>query len=136
MTYPSGEKISDPLVRMDGSSEDPVHTDGDKYRTILENERIRVLDYTDKPGDRTTRHHHPDFVLYALNAFKRRLTFGNGRSVERVFVKGDVIWMEDQVHIGENIGETDTHVLIIEIKSKGQKMDNNMAILSLENAWK
>ena len=72
-------------------SQDPVITDGDKYKSILENDKVRVLEYKDKPGDKTSRHHHPDFVLYALEPFKRKLTFGNGKQVEREFKKGDVI---------------------------------------------
>ena len=42
------------------------------YRTIFENDRVRVLEYTDKPGYRTTRHGHPDSVMYTLSSFRRR----------------------------------------------------------------
>jgi len=41
-------------------------TDPDKYRVVLDNEHVRVLDYIDHPGDKTSLHHHPDFVLHAL----------------------------------------------------------------------
>lgn len=34
--------------------QDAVETDGDKYTVVLENERVRVLRYHDKPGDRTS----------------------------------------------------------------------------------
>ena len=51
-------------------SQDPVKTDGDKYKTILEKERVRVLEYNDKPGDKTNQHHHPNFILDALDPFK------------------------------------------------------------------
>ncbi len=97
-------------------AQDPVKTDGDKYKVILENERVRVLEYKDKPGDKTSRHHHPDFVLYALSDFNRKLTTGNGKQVTKQLKQGDVVWMKDQIHIGENIGTTDTHALIIELK--------------------
>jgi hypothetical protein len=60
--------------------QDAVETDGDKYSVVLENERVRVLEYHDKPGDRTSQHSHPDYVLYAASSFKRRLTFPDGRS--------------------------------------------------------
>jgi beta-alanine degradation protein BauB len=39
-------------------AQDPVETDGDKYKTILENETVRVLEYTDKPKEKTNQHHH------------------------------------------------------------------------------
>jgi quercetin dioxygenase-like cupin family protein len=97
-------------------AQDPAKTDSDKYTVILENERVRVLEYKDKPGERTTMHHHPDFVIYALSAFKRKLTMGDGKEIIREFKVGDIAWMKDQNHIGENIGKTDTHALIVEIK--------------------
>jgi quercetin dioxygenase-like cupin family protein len=98
------------------SDHDPVFTDGDKYTIILENEKVRVLEYRDKPGESTKRHYHPDFVLYVLDSFKRRLTLDGGMQIEREFKKGDAMWMNAQFHIGENTGSTDTHVIIIEIK--------------------
>lgn len=97
-------------------AQDPAKTDGDKYKVVMENERVRVLEYTDKPGEKTSQHHHPDFVLYALSDFNRKLTLGNGKQMTKALKKGDVIWMKDQIHIGENIGTTETHALIIELK--------------------
>ncbi len=41
-------------------TQDPVVTDGDKYSVVLENERVRVLRYRDKPGHRTLQHAHPE----------------------------------------------------------------------------
>jgi len=95
---------------------DPVETDPDKYKVIFENERVRVFDYTDKPGDKTKLHHHKAFVLYALGPFKRRIHFENGKTADREFKGGEILWNDEQSHIGENIGETETHVLIVELK--------------------
>jgi quercetin dioxygenase-like cupin family protein len=95
---------------------DPIETDGDKYRVILENDRVRVLRYEDRPGAKTQPHYHREFVLYALSAFRRRLTFPDGTVKERDFKAGDVIWMPEQVHVGENIGTTNTDVVIVESK--------------------
>ena len=104
------------VQRLSDVSRDPVVTDGDKYKVVLENERVRVLEYRDSPGQRTSPHFHPDYVLCALSSFKRKLTVpGGGRVVE---VKaGQVLWGKAQSHIGENVGDSDTHVLIVELKS-------------------
>jgi len=102
-------------------AQDPVRTDGDKYHVVLENERVRVLEYIDKPGDKTNLHRHPDFVLYALNHFERKLTFADGKTMSREFKTGDAVWMNAQKHIGENIGQTGTHVLIVELKEPANK---------------
>jgi beta-alanine degradation protein BauB len=98
-------------------AQDPVKTDGDKYHVILENTEVRVLDYQDKPGTKTSQHHHPKSVLYALSTFKRKLTFPDGKTSIREFKPGDILWLDEQTHVGENIGTTDTHVLLVEIKT-------------------
>ncbi len=74
-------------------AQDPVVTDPDKYSVILENERVRVLEYKDKPGEKTHMHWDPDFLLYALSDFQRTLHFPDGKTKTREFNKGDVIWM-------------------------------------------
>jgi hypothetical protein len=102
------------------SAQDPVKTDSDKYTIVFENERVRVLAYRDKPGDKTTMHAHPDFVVVSRSAFKRRLTLPGGKSAMREFKPGEVMWTDAQSHLGENIGDTDTDVLIIELKEPRQ----------------
>ncbi len=97
-------------------AQDPAKTDSDKYKVVLENERVRVLEYRDKPGDKTTMHAHPDFLVVARSAFKRQLTLPGGKTVVREFKPGEVMWTDAHSHIGENVGDTDTHVLIFELK--------------------
>jgi hypothetical protein len=98
------------------NTQDAVETDGDKYSVILENQRVRVLRYHDKPGDRTSQHAHPDYVLYAESSFKRRLIFPDGRKQEVDAKAGSVVWMNAHIHIGQNIGDTNTDVIIVELK--------------------
>lgn len=95
---------------------DPVHTDGDKYKVKFENDRVRVLEYIDKPGEKTHEHHHPAFVLYAVSPFKRKLALPGGKVLMREFKAGDIMWSDAQTHIGENVGDTPTHVIMIEMK--------------------
>lgn len=102
-------------------ADEAVKTDPDKYKVVLDNERVRVLEYRDKPGQKTKMHTHPDFILQALAPFKRKLTLSNGKTMTREFKAGEIVWMNAQSHIGENIGETDTHVLITELKETAGK---------------
>jgi beta-alanine degradation protein BauB len=95
---------------------DPVRTDGDKYKVKIENDRVRVLEYKDRPGQSTRQHSHPAFVLVALSHFKRKITLPDGKALIREFKAGDVFWSDAQTHIGENIGDMPTHVLMIEMK--------------------
>jgi hypothetical protein len=93
---------------------DPTVTGPDKYTAIFENDRVRVLEYKDKPGDRTSPHRHPDSVMYTLRSFRRRLVHGD-RAVDVEIEAGRVGWLGAQEHRGENIGETDSHALFIEL---------------------
>ena len=96
-------------------SRDPVETDPDHYAVVFENDRVRVLEYKDRPGDRTTPHEHPDSVMHTLSFFRRRLYAGaDHRDVE--MPAGLTGWLPAQEHAGENIGETPTHVLFVELK--------------------
>jgi hypothetical protein len=94
---------------------DPTTSNPDLYKVIFENDRVRVLEYKDAPGDSTTPHVHPDSVMYTLSSFRRRLASG-GREVDVEINAGSVRWLDAQEHSGLNIGDTDTHVIFVEPK--------------------
>lgn len=98
------------------SAQDPLKTDGDKYKVKFENDKVRVLEYRDMPGEKTNQHRHPAFVLYALGPFKRTITLPDGKVLTREFKAGDVLYSDAQTHIGANVGDTPTHVIIVEFK--------------------
>jgi hypothetical protein len=96
-------------------SYDPAISNPDLYRVVMENDRVRVLAYTDKPGDRTTPHRHPDSVMVTLSGFRRRLSAG-GREMQVELEAGEVRWLDAQEHSGENIGDTECRSIFIELK--------------------
>jgi len=55
-------------------------------------------------------------VLYSLVPFKRRISLPDGKVLTREFKAGDVMWSDAQTHIGENVGDAPTRVLIVEIR--------------------
>ena len=100
---------------------DPTATDPDKYVVIFENERVRVLEYKDEPGQRTSPHDHPDSVMFTLSAFDRRLEAASGQARDVHLEPGEVRWLDAQTHAGENIGQTPTHVVFVELKEAGSR---------------
>ena len=94
---------------------DPVTTNPELYSVVFENERVRVLAYQDQPGDRTQPHDHPDSVMVTLGSFRRRL--GDGDTRRDVELRaGHAAWLPAQRHFGENIGDTETRVIFVELK--------------------
>jgi beta-alanine degradation protein BauB len=98
-------------------SDDPTITNPEKYKAIFENERVRVLEYRDEPGQKTTPHRHPDSVMYTLSSFRRRLSTDD-RTVDVEMEAGKVVFLNAQTHTGENIGTSPTHVIFVELKDQ------------------
>ncbi|WP_433373483.1 cytoplasmic protein [Actinoplanes sp. CA-142083] len=94
---------------------DPTEVSPELYQVAFENERVRVLKYRDKPGDHTRPHAHPDSVMVTLSSFRRRISSGE-RSVEVELGEGEIRWLDAQEHAGENIGDTETVSVFIELK--------------------
>jgi beta-alanine degradation protein BauB len=94
---------------------DPTTTNAAFYRTLWENDDVRVLEYRDVPGDETTPHEHPNTVMVTLSAFDRRLSSGSG-SRELSLPEGAAVWLPAQSHSGRNIGKTPTHTILVELK--------------------
>ena len=94
---------------------DPTVTNPDKYKVIFENEKVRVLEYKDKPGDKTTPHSHPDSVMITLSSFSRKLHFDN-KELDVQKQSDEASWLPAQTHVGENTGTTDTHAIFVELK--------------------
>ena len=96
-------------------SQDPTVSDPALYRVIFENDRVRVLQYHDRPGDRTHPHRHPDSVMVTRSAFQRRVSAGD-RQVDLELPAGQARWLGAQEHAGENIGTTESHSIFVELK--------------------
>ena len=95
--------------------DDPMKVDPDHYKVLLENDRVRVLEFRGAPGNETPMHSHPGYVTY--NFDNGKTTFNSkGKTVEVVSQAGEVRWHEAETHSGKNTGETELHVLIVEIK--------------------
>jgi hypothetical protein len=102
-------------VRERTVEQDPATTDPQLYRVVFENERVRVLEYRDHPGDEAHRHHHGDSMMVTLSAFERCITVDD--TVHPVELAAHhVQWAPAQGHRGHNVGTAETHVLFIELK--------------------
>ena len=97
---------------------DPITTNPDLYHLLFENDRVRVLEYVDQPGDATQPHSHPDSVMITLSSFRRRLRSGVNE-VEVELPAFEARWLDAQEHAGTNIGDTPTHTIFVELKEPG-----------------
>jgi quercetin dioxygenase-like cupin family protein len=97
-------------------AEDAAKVASHVYKVVFENERARVLDVRMKPGESTTIHSHPDYVVYLLSGGKVRFTSPSGESAEVELPAGASMWRKAEEHATENIGTTEVHALFFEPK--------------------
>ena len=88
----------------------------DHYKLVLENDKLRVLEYKDKPGDKTELHSHSDMVVYVVKGGKYRFTSPGGESLEIETAPGLAMYQDASEHTTENIGTGETHAVMIELK--------------------
>lgn len=87
------------------------------YKLLLENESVRVLEIRLKPGQKAPMHNHPNnHVAYVKNDMRLKLTFPDGKEVVSDLKAGQVLWLDAGAHEAENVGTTDGHNLVIEVK--------------------
>lgn len=100
-------------------AQDAAKMDPRAYKVVLENERVRVLEYTGKPrlgvcGE--GMHAHPDHVTVVMTDARVKVTLPDGKSMVAESKAGTVLFEPAGLHAVENIGGRDVKSLLIEIK--------------------
>ncbi len=62
-------------------------------------------------------HAHPAHVAVFQSGFKIRFTLPGGRTAIREARAGEAVYSEATAHASENIGGTDAHAILIELKA-------------------
>lgn len=103
------------------AAQDPLPVYPDNYKVIVENDRVRVLDFMLRKGAKENSHSHPAHVVYVVSPFKIRFTFPDGRTAFRQARAGDVLFSEAVTHSTENIGPGEAHGILVELKTDGRR---------------
>jgi beta-alanine degradation protein BauB len=99
------------------AAQDPLPLYPENYKVLLENDRARVLDFRLRAGATEKSHSHPAHLVYVVAPFKVRFTFPDGRTGIRQARAGDVLFSEAVTHATENIGGTNAHGILVELKT-------------------
>jgi beta-alanine degradation protein BauB len=85
-------------------------------KLLIENDRVKVYESSQKPGEKLEMHEHPDFIVYPLTDSEVRFTYKDGTTKEMKFKKGEAAFSKSQWHAVENIGNSESRLLAIELK--------------------
>ena len=97
---------------------DAIKSSPANFKLLLENEYVRVLEYSLKPGQKDTPHTHPSKSSYVVSGGKLKVFLENGETIIADEETGTASW-RDYVgkHYVENIGNTTVTIVLTEIKS-------------------
>jgi quercetin dioxygenase-like cupin family protein len=111
-----------------GQATDVVAVSPDNYKVLLENDNVRVLEYSLKPGERDAWHTHPAKVSWGLTGGKVRITLADSTSFDSEEKAGHVTWMTAlPLHYARNIGDAPLRIVLVEPKGQSfQQAERNM----------
>jgi beta-alanine degradation protein BauB len=112
-------------------AQDPVARYPRNYQVLVENDRVRVLDFRLRKGDTEETHSHPAHVLYVLEPFTIRFQPPGGRTAVRTAKAGEVLFSEAVTHSPTNIGSTDAHGILIELKTPDAAQEVSQALTAV-----
>ncbi len=96
---------------------DVLKSAANAYKLVLENDKVRVLEVTLKPGEKAVMHNHPNnHVVYVMNDAKFKLDFPDGKSGEFDLKAGQALMIDAGSHETTNIGTTVGRNLVVELK--------------------
>jgi beta-alanine degradation protein BauB len=108
------------VITENSSAQDAVQSQPQNFRVAFENDKLRVLDYTGRPGMGVCgdgMHSHPPHLTVNLSNGKVRMKTPDGKvEVHSDIPVGAVFWSNGETHEVENIGGTNVRILIIELK--------------------
>ena len=107
------------LAARTAQAQDPVKVSPDHFKVLLENERVRVLDFHSRAGVKIPLHSHPAYISYSISgAGKTKFTSADGKVTEETAKTGQATWHKAKTHASEYMGTGSAHVLLIELKGK------------------
>ena len=97
------------------SPQDAIKAAPNHFKVLLENDRVRVLDFRGKAGDKVEMHSHPAYVSYTVSGSGiTKFTSPDGKTTEAEAQVGKAVWHDAETHSAELTGPA--HALLIELK--------------------
>jgi len=102
-------------------AQDPAKVDPQHCKVEFENAQVRVLRWNLGPHDKVPMHEHPAYVQIVLTGGHGRFTSPDGKTREDDTKAGQTSWNEPQKHSYENLSDSATESIQVELKGKAAK---------------
>jgi quercetin dioxygenase-like cupin family protein len=83
-------------------------------KVLAEDDKVRVLEYSPKKGDKTPMHSHPSSVVYVLKGGRVKYTLPDGSTKISELKTGEALLRPPVTHSDEALDDVDS--ILIELK--------------------
>ena len=94
---------------------DPCEVSPDNYTLRHETDGVKVIEMWLPAGEKDIEHSHHNEFVYFITGGKARVHVG-GDAVDLEIPDGHFMEHEPWTHVVENVGDTDIHAIIFELK--------------------
>lgn len=123
-------------------AQDRAQVDPD-MRVLIDNACVRVQYHDVGVGQTVPMHSHPQYVVYPLEDYKVKVKRPDGSEAVSEHRAGDVHWNKATTHSIENIGTSEVHNLIVEVRSgtaceasgSAAAPTSEQALIKIQNDW-
>jgi beta-alanine degradation protein BauB len=103
-------------VVAEGRAQDAAAVAPDVYKTVLDNNRVRVLEVRMKAGAKVGLHRHPDHMLYMVTAGSLVFEPEGRKPYEMTLNAGEALWLPGQTRATENDTDKEVRAVLVEFK--------------------
>ena len=105
-------------IQTEALGQDPAVVDAKHYTIEFENDQVRVLRISYRPGEESVMHEHPNGVAVFLTDGDTEMKLADGTTIEDTSKSGAAIWSSAGKHLPKNIGDNKSELILVELKSQ------------------
>src|ERR1043166_986339 len=98
------------------TAQDRGATGSGVYKSLLDNDRVRVLQANFKPGDKVDMRNYPNHLMYAVTDGTLVFIPAGRTGYEVNFKAGEALWFPPLARATENDSDQEVRVLLVEFK--------------------
>jgi quercetin dioxygenase-like cupin family protein len=99
-------------------AQDALKAAPEHYKVLVENEHVRVIENTLKPGEKDGVHTHPSGWYYVTKPGLMKIGHPDGKTEMWEAKEGEAGWLKAEApHTSENVGKTTMGFVLVEVKS-------------------
>jgi len=116
------------LTAVAAFAQDVVRLAPDRVKVVFENDRVRVLRFTEPPHSKLAMHSHPAYVTVGFTKDYSKYTFPDGKTSNERTKAGEVSYSKPVTHASEELAGTTSEAIMVELKESGAGTPANVTL--------